>query len=1214
MKQRIITTLTVLLMTVMGVQAGVKIGNKDITADGTVSSTYIKSGSVSYNSATNTLTLNNATITINSGSGNAAIDFTTDGTLVIIGTNSVSGGIGLQLNVCNVTIQLNNNQSGSATFVGGSDNCGIYVPSNSTLTINQGCSVTVQGGWGIAGYNGTLKETVVINSATVHATGTQGSICDLQTFTMNDCGITSPVGAAFNSSQHAVCVGTTKVTSEVVIEPTHDGIPIDAEHFPNATFRNYISSTSANYDRDGDGYLSDDEISMVTWMNVASKNISDLTGIEYFTAMTSLYCHNNPLGTLDLSGCKELRSLQCNGCQLTSLIVPQSITSIQCYNNRIGFAAMNALIESLPNVSTGVFMVMLASGTDQNVCTQGHVAAAQAKGWNVYNSSNQAYSGADIAINGTNFPDANFRSYISDNLDTDHNGELSQAEIAAVTVIDVRNMGINDLTGIGFFPYLKELYCMNTDEADNDNHLTSLDLSDNPELTYVGCGQNGTLASLNITNCAKLENLHCASNNLTTLDVTHNPKLWRIYCANNKLTTLNLSNNTALTNLICGENQLTSLDLSNNTALTYLSCYSNQLTSLNASNNSALTYLSCSNNQLTSLNVSSYTALTWLACHENQLTSLDVSNCSALEELYCYENPLTSLNASNNIALTRLDCHDTPLTSLNVSGCTALTNLYCYNNQLISLDVSGCSALTKLSCFNNQLTSLNVSNCTALMELYCYDNQLTSLNVSNNTALTSLYCFSNQLTSLDVSNNTALTYLSCNENQLTELDLSNNTALTSLSCHQNQLTSLNVSGYTTLIYLSCYLNQLNSLNVSGCSALTTLYCDDNQLTSLNVSGCSALTTIACDGNQIYGDAMTNLVVSLPTVSSGDFYVVNLSNANEQNVITKADANIATGKGWTVKTAYGGDPFAEGIAINETNFPDANFRSSLQSFYDKDGNAILSEAEIAAVERMEVHHKGITDLTGINYFTALTELDCRGNNLTSLDLSGFTKLEYLHCSENQLTWLDVSGCTGLTYLDCCANSIKREAMEAIVRSLPTINDGKGNILVYNEEYDDGNECTEKHVFGLEMKNWDVYYYDKTKQTWLPYAGINEASGGANGDINGDNKVDIADVTALVDIVLRNGNGSSAKALAPQKSEQQGLKAPAPDMLQTMKNTAKTQRDTGALPSLKNVARERKVTSDRKSARAMDGKLTKQPMMPDMKLKPQAPKHPETYEVM
>ena len=1174
MKQRIITTLTVLLMTVMGVQAGVKIGNKDITADGTVSSTYIKSGSVSYNSATNTLTLNNATITINSGSGNAAIDFTTDGTLVIIGTNSVSGGIGLQLNVCNVTIQLNNNQSGSATFVGGSDNCGIYVPSNSTLTINQGCSVTVQGGWGIAGYNGTLKETVVINSATVHATGTQGSICDLQTFTMNGCEITSPAGAAFNSSEHAVCVGTTKVTSEVVIEPTHDGIPIDAEHFPNATFRNYISSTSANYDRDGDGYLSDDEISMVTWMNVASKNISDLTGIEYFTSMTSLYCHNNPLGTLDLSGCKELRSLQCNGCQLTSLIVPQSITSIQCYNNRIGFAAMNALIESLPNVSTGVFMVMLASGTDQNVCTQGHVAAAQAKGWNVYNSSNQAYSGVDIAINGTSFPDANFRSYISDNIDTNHNGELSQAEIAAVTVIDVQKMGITDLTGIGFFPYLEELYCNNESTAsDNDNHLTSLDLSDNLRLKRLACGQNGTLASLNLSKNTLLENLHCANNSLTTLDVSNFPNLWRLVCNNNQLTSLNVSGCTALTNLHCLVNQLTSLNLSGCTALTWLNCSENQLNSLDVSGCSALPSIYCNDNQLTSLDVSGCTALETLECSNNQLTSLNVSGCTSLTTLSCYENQLTSLNVSGCMSLTTLYCDDNQLTSLNVSGCTALTDLSCYENQLTSLNVSGCSVLTKLSCFNNQLTSLNVSNCTALEQLYCSNNQLTSLNVSN-----------------------------C-------------TALTSLTCHQNQLTSLNVSGYTALIYLSCYLNQLNSLNVSGCSALTTLYCYDNQLTSLNVSGCSALTTIACDGNQIYGDAMTNLVVSLPTVSSGQFYVVDLTNADEQNVITKADAYIATSKGWKVMTAYGGDPFAEGIAINETNFPDAIFRSFVQSNYDKDGNAILSEAEIVTVEVMDVGAKGIADLTGIKYFTNMDLLNCSENQLTSLDVSNCTALTSLFCFDSQLTSLDVSGCTSLTTLYCFGNQIKREAMETLVRSLPIINNGTGSLFVFNEtDENDGNECTEKHVFGLEMKNWQAIYWDKTEQTWLPYAGISEASGGANGDINGDNKVDIADVTALVDIVLNNGNGTSAKALTPQKSEQQGLKAPAPDMPLTKKNTAKTQRDTDALPSLKNVVRERKVTPDKKSAPAMDSKLTKQPMMPDRKLEPQVPKRHEKYEVM
>ena len=52
----------------------------------------------------------------------------------------------------------------------------------------------------------------------------------------------------------------------------------------------------------------------------------------------------------------------------------------------------------------------------------------------------------------------------------------------------------------------------------------------------------------------------------------------------------------------------------------------------------------------------------------------------------------------------------------------------------------------------------------------------------------------------------------------------------------------------------------------------------------------------------------------------------------------------------------------------------------------------------------------------------------------------------------------------------------------------------------------------------MKNWQAYCWDDTEQAWLPYAGISEASGGANGDINGDGQVTIADVTKLVNIIL------------------------------------------------------------------------------------------------
>ena len=69
----------------------------------------------------------------------------------------------------------------------------------------------------------------------------------------------------------------------------------------------------------------------------------------------------------------------------------------------------------------------------------------------------------------------------------------------------------------------------------------------------------------------------CYSNQLTTLDVSNNTELTDLDCGGNQLTALDVSNNTALKDLDCGDNQLTALDVSNNTALTYLECYANQI-------------------------------------------------------------------------------------------------------------------------------------------------------------------------------------------------------------------------------------------------------------------------------------------------------------------------------------------------------------------------------------------------------------------------------------------------------------------------------------------------------------------------------------------------------------------------------------------------------------------------------------------------------------
>ena len=111
----------------------------------------------------------------------------------------------------------------------------------------------------------------------------------------------------------------------------------------------------------------------------------------------------------------------------------------------------------------------------------------------------------------------------------------------------------------------------------------------------------------------------------------------------------------------------------------------------------------------------------------------------------------------------------------------------------------------------------------------------------------------------------------------------------------------------------------------------------------------------------------------------------------------------------------------GVAIDNTNFPDANFRTIVKNFdTNKDGN--LSDTEIAAVEEIDCYDKGISNLKGIEYFTALRSLNCGYNQLTALDVSKNTTLTKLYCKNNQLTVLDVSKNTALTYLRCNRNQL------------------------------------------------------------------------------------------------------------------------------------------------------------------------------------------------
>ncbi|WP_305133647.1 leucine-rich repeat domain-containing protein, partial [uncultured Clostridium sp.] len=345
----------------------------------------------------------------------------------------------------------------------------------------------------------------------------------------------------------------------------------------------------------------------------------------------------------------------------------------------------------------------------------------------------------EVAIDETNFPDAVFKKYVSDNFDNNNDGVLSEDEINEVTSINVWNKyKISDLTGIEYFENLEYLDCRNT-------KITSLDLSNNTALTDLDCNNTG----------------------ITSLDVSNNTALEYLDCRNIKITSLDLSNNTALEYLDCNNTGITSLDLSQNTSLIELYCISTGITSLDVSNNTALTDLYCSGTGITSLDVSNNTTLKYLLCYDTGITSLDVSNNTVLEYLVCYDTGITSLDVSNNTALEYLDCSDTEITSLDVSQNVALRYLSCSNNE--------------------NLTSLDVSNNTSLIELECSRTGITSLDLSKNIALEYLVCVETPLIGLDIGKNDNLMMFNNDYNPINNLSTTTNLTVTSESFNINEL-------------------------------------------------------------------------------------------------------------------------------------------------------------------------------------------------------------------------------------------------------------------------------------------------------------------------------------------------------------------------------------------------------------------------------------------
>lgn len=210
-------------------------------------------------------------------------------------------------------------------------------------------------------------------------------------------------------------------------------------------------------------YLTDvnkQAIKAVTSLDIEDKNLTDISGIEYFTQLTSLYCGNNQLTALPVENLTQLTSLSCFGNQLTALPVEKltQLTSLSCGDNQL-----TALpVEKLTKLT------------------------------NLRCSYNQL----------TSLPVESLTNLTSLYC---NNNQLTELPVKKLPQLTELNCGMNLLAELDIenLTQLTELNCYN-------NQLTSLPVGKLNNLNVLNCHDN-RLTELDITSVTSLNNLYCGN-------------------------------------------------------------------------------------------------------------------------------------------------------------------------------------------------------------------------------------------------------------------------------------------------------------------------------------------------------------------------------------------------------------------------------------------------------------------------------------------------------------------------------------------------------------------------------------------------------------------------------------------------------------------------------------------------------------------------------
>ena len=604
----------------------------------------------------------------------------------------------------------------------------------------------------------------------------------------------------------------------------------------------------------------------------------------------------------------------------------------------------------------------------------------------------------------TYVPDDNFEAYLEANSmgnGIDGDDLVTTANITTITALSIANVGVSDLTGIEDFIALQDLNC-------NNNSLISLDLSSNINLQNILADDN-SLTTANFTGITNLSTLTLNNNGLTTVDVSNRVMLKQLELEDNNLASVNVTGCSTLEKITTSSNStLSSIDLSTNLALTHLIAVSNSFISLDLSQHSNLLEVDVADNDLTSFNIKNgnntviqnFRAIANynLGCISVDSEVYSTTNWTGIDSNTSFsENCNATTNVPDDNFENYLETHDADGNTVTVGDTSSLGNGIANDNLVFTWKID---TLTSLNISNLSISDMTgIEDFIALTFLNAGNNSFTGIDVSNQVELVSLWIQIGGMTTLDVTSNLLLEDLRVQINSIPSIDLSNNTELRILQINNNNLTILDVANNTKLTRIRSYSNQLTSLDLSNQTVLTEIEVNDSDLSFLDVKNGN-------NSNVTIFNATNNSNLTCITVDDAAYAITNW-------------ANIDAG------TTFNEHCF-------ETYVPDDSFEAFLEA--NGMGNGLANDdyvttANISAVTTVNLrsHSPTVTDLTGIQDFIAVKNLDVLGHNLSSLDVSQNIDLRnvWLNFNSNlasldfsanpELRGVDLQGANGLTEL-------------------------------------------------------------------------------------------------------------------------------------------------------------------------------------------------------